>query len=69
MNKAKNLITVLLIVLPASVLGAFLMMEFDQGGTRWLKFVLYVAMFVSIFSPAFLSSRFSCSLSLRRSRK
>lgn len=69
MNKPKNILNVLLIVLPASILGAVLMMGFDLGGTRWLKFVLYIAMFASIFSPALFSSRFSCALSLRRSRK
>jgi len=41
----------------------------DLGGTRRLKFVLYLAFFASISSSAVFSSRLSCSGMLRRLRK
>jgi hypothetical protein len=52
-----------------SFIGAFLMIEFDDGGARWLKFILYVIFFASISSSALFSSRFSCSFLMGRSRK
>jgi len=45
------------------------MMGVDLGGTRWLKFILYVVFFASISSPAVFSSRYSCSGMLRGLRK
>ena len=56
-------------ILAVSILGAILMMGFDLGGARWLKFILYVIFFASISSPALFSSRYSCSVMLRRLRK
>jgi Na+/proline symporter len=52
-----------------AIVGAMLMMAVDLGGTRWLKFLLYVAFFASISSPAVFSSSYSCSSLLRRMRK
>ncbi|MFY9555118.1 MAG: hypothetical protein WAV20_17495 [Blastocatellia bacterium] len=56
-------------LLAVAIVGAMLMMGFDQGGSRWLKFFLYVIFFVSISSPAVFSSHYSCSAMLRRLRK
>jgi hypothetical protein len=56
-------------ILAVSIIGAILMMGVDLGGTRWLKFILYVIFFASISSPAVFSSRHSCSGMLRRLRK
>ena len=56
-------------ILVVSIIGAILMMGVDLGGTRWLKFILYVIFFASISSPAVFSSRYSCSGMLRRLRK
>jgi hypothetical protein len=56
-------------ILAVSIIGAVLMMGLDLGGTRWLKFILYVAFFCSISSPAVFSSRYSCSGMLRRLRR
>jgi hypothetical protein len=56
-------------ILAVSIIGAILMMGVDLGGTRWLKFILYVVFFASISSPAVFSSRYSCSGMLRRLRK
>jgi hypothetical protein len=56
-------------ILAVSIIGAILMMGVDLGGTRWLKFILYVIFFASISSPAVFSSRYSCSGMLRRLRK
>ena len=52
-----------------SIVGAMLMMGVDLGGTRWLKFLLYVGFFASISSLAAFSSGYSCSSVLRRMRK
>jgi len=52
-----------------SIVGAILMMDFDTGGTRWLKLLLYTIFFASISSPALFSSSYSCSAFSRRSRK
>jgi hypothetical protein len=56
-------------ILAVAIIGAILMMGVDLGGTRWLKFILYVVFFASISSPAVFSSRYSCSGMLRRLRK
>lgn len=56
-------------ILALSIIGAVLMMRVDLGGTRWLKFVLYLAFFASMSSFSLLSSRYSCSNMLRRLRK
>ena len=57
-------------ILAVSIIGAVLMMGLDLGGTRWLKFILYVAFFFcTISSPAVFSSRYSCSGVLRRLRR
>lgn len=56
-------------VLAFSIIGAILMMAVDPGGTRWLKFFLYVLFFASISSPAVFSSQSSCSSVMRRLRK
>jgi hypothetical protein len=56
-------------ILAFSIIGAILMMGVDLGGTRWLKFILYVLFFASISSPAIFSSHYSCSSMLRRLRK
>lgn len=56
-------------ILAVSLIGAILMMGVDLGGTRWLKFILYVTFFASISSPSVFSSRYSCSGMLRRLRK
>lgn len=67
-NKIRLLINVAGILV-VSIIGAILMMVLDLGGTRWLKFVLYVIFFASISSPAVFSSRYSCSAALRKLRK
>jgi hypothetical protein len=67
-NKNRLLINIVG-VLSVSLIGAILMMGLDLGGTRWLKFLLYVIFFASISSPALFSSRTSCSVMLRRLRK
>ena len=69
MDNKNRLLTNIVGVLLASVFGAILMIGLDPGGTRWLKFILYVIFFASISSPAIFSSRNSCSLMLRRLRK
>ena len=56
-------------VLAFSIVGALLTIGLDLGGTRRLKFVLYLAFFASISSSAVFSSRLSCSGMLRRLRK
>ncbi|MEK6299527.1 MAG: hypothetical protein AABO41_02300 [Acidobacteriota bacterium] len=56
-------------ILAFAIIGAMLMMGVDLGGTRWLKFILYVVFCASISSPAVFSSRYSCSGMLRRLRK
>ncbi len=68
MEKRRRLLTNISGILAISVIGAILMMGLDLGGTRWLKFVLYVAFFALIASPALLSSRYSCSELLRHLR-
>lgn len=61
-NKKKLMINVAW-VLAISIVGAILMMVVDLGGTRWLKFVLYMIFFASLSSSGLFSSRFSCNLS------
>jgi hypothetical protein len=56
-------------ILAFSIIGALLTIGLDLDGTRWLKFVLYLAFFASISSSAVFSSRLSCSGMLRRLRK
>ena len=67
-NKNRLLINIVG-VLSVSLIGAILMMGLDLGGTRWLKFLLYIIFFASISSPALFSSLTSCSVMLRRLRK
>lgn len=69
MDNKNRLLTNIVGVLLVSVFGAMLMIGLDPGGTRWLKFILYVIFFASISSPAIFSSRNSCSIVLRRLRK
>jgi len=69
MKNAKRFAVNVAGVLLVSIIGAILMMGLDLGGPRWLKFILYVLFFVSISSPAVFSSRYSCSLVMRRLRK
>jgi len=68
-DKAKRLFINVAGILVFSIIGAMLTMGLDPGGTRWLKFMLYLAFFASISSPAVFSSRLSCSAMLRRLRK
>jgi len=69
MNNRNRLLINIAGVFVVSIIGAILMMGLDLGGTRWLKFLLYVFFFASISSPAVFSSRYSCSVTLRRLRK
>ena len=69
MDNTKRVVIVIGGILAVSIIGAILMMGFDLGGTRWLKFILYLVFFASISSPAVFSSRYSCSVMLRRLRK
>ena len=69
MNNTKKLLVNIGGILVVSIIGAILMIGVDLGGTRWLKFILYVVFFASISSPAIFSSRYSCSPMLRRLRK
>lgn len=69
MNRSKNFIINVAVMLAVAFVGSFFMMAFDQGGTRWLKFVLYVGFFASLFSPFLFSSSSSCSLLFSRLRK
>jgi len=69
MDNTKRLLVNIGGILVASIIGALLMIGVDPGGTRWLKFILYVVFFASISSPAVFSSRYSCSAMLRRLRK
>jgi hypothetical protein len=69
MDNKKRLLKNIGGILAVSIIGAILMMGVDLGGTRWLKFILYVIFFASISSPAVFSSRYSCSGMLRRLRK
>jgi hypothetical protein len=69
MDNKNRLLIDIVGVLAVSFIGAILMMGLDPGGTRWLKFLLYIVFFVSISSPAVFSSRYSCSTMLRRLRK
>jgi hypothetical protein len=41
------------------------MLLFDGDGTRWLKFVLYVIFFASIFSPSLFVSSSRCGFLAR----
>lgn len=61
MSKTARLLVNIATVLTISIVGASLMMRFDLGGTRWLKFILYLAFFASMSSTALFSSRYSCS--------
>ena len=69
MKNAKRFAVNVAGALLVTVIGAILMMGLDLGGTRWLKFILYVLFFASISSPAVFSSRYSCSLVMHRLRK
>lgn len=62
-NNKKKLVINVAWVLAFSIVGATLTMGFDLGGTRWLKFVLYMIFFASLSSSGLLSSRISCNLS------
>jgi hypothetical protein len=64
-DNRKRLLTNIAGILVISIIGAILCTGVDLGGTRWLKFVLYVVFFASISSPAAFSSHYSCSLLLR----
>ncbi|MEK6406070.1 MAG: hypothetical protein AABN34_03810 [Acidobacteriota bacterium] len=68
MDNKKRLLINIGGILAFSIVGAILIMGVDPGGTRWLKFILYVV-FASISSPAVFSSHYSCSAMLRRLRK
>ncbi len=68
MDNTKRLVVNIVGILGASIIGAILTMGIDLGGTRWLKFILYVVFFGAISSPALISSRHSCSEMLRRLR-
>lgn len=69
MDNRKRLLINIAGVLVISIFGALLTIGLDLGGTRWLKFLLYLAFFASISSSAVFSSRLSCSGMLRRLRK
>jgi hypothetical protein len=69
MDRTKKLLLNIGGIAIVSMIGAILMMGFDMGGTRWLKFLLYLVFFASISSPAVFSSRFSCSSLFRRLSK
>jgi hypothetical protein len=69
MHNTKRLLVNIGGIFVVSIIGAILMNGVDPGGTRWLKFILYLVFFVSISSLAVFSSRYSCSTMLRRLRK
>jgi hypothetical protein len=71
MNRPKYILINAALILAVSLIGPFFVMGFDQGGARWLKFVLYVGCFASLMSAFLFSSRSSssCSLSLDHLRK
>jgi hypothetical protein len=69
MDNTKRLLVNIGGILVVSIIGAILVNGVDPGGTRWLKFILYVVFFAFISSPAVFSSRYSCSTMLRRLRK
>lgn len=66
MNTSKQLVGSFIAILVFSMLGAFLMLGVDKGGTVWLKFFLYVIFFLSITAPAFSYSNKSCAAWLGR---
>jgi hypothetical protein len=68
-NNAKNRMINIVIALLVAVIGAILMLGLDLGGTRWLKFVLYMGFFLSISSPFLFSSSSSCRSMLSRLRR
>jgi hypothetical protein len=70
-NNLRKLLINVALILAASLVGSFFMMSLDQGGTPWLKFVLYVGFFASLMSPFLFSSSSSssCSFLLNRLRK
>ena len=68
MYNTKKLFVNIAGVLAVSIIGAILMMALDSGGTRWLKFILYILFFAST-SPAVFSSHLSCSSMLHHLRK
>jgi hypothetical protein len=65
MNNNKRFIINIACILAISIIGATLVMGLDLGGTRWLKFVLYLIFFAALSSSALFSSIYSCSLSSR----
>jgi hypothetical protein len=69
MDNTKKLLINIGGVLVFSVIGALLVMAVDPGGTRWLKFILYLVFFASFSSLAVRSSSYSCSGTLPILRK
>jgi hypothetical protein len=69
MDNTKKLLIKIGGVLFFSIIGALLVMAVDPGGTRWLKFILYLVFFASFSSLAVRSSSYSCSGMLRTLRK
>jgi hypothetical protein len=59
-NRKRLFINIGAIVLFSAVC-AFVVVQFDNGGTRWLKFVLYLFFFASISSASLFSSNNFCS--------
>lgn len=68
-NNAKNRMINIIIALAVAVIGAILMMGFDLGGTRWLRFVAYIVFFLSISSSLLFSSSSSCRSMFSRLRR
>ena len=48
-------------ILAVSIIGAILTTGLEPRGIGSLKFILYIAFFAEISSPAAFSSRYSCS--------
>jgi len=61
-NGTKRLLVNVAAILAISIGCSSLMMRVDLGGTRWLKFILYLVFFASISVSALFSSRYSCSM-------
>ena len=69
MDNRKRMLVNIPCIAAISIIGATLMMGLDVGGTRWLKFILYLIFFASISSSAFFSSPLSCAAMFSRLRK
>jgi hypothetical protein len=73
MNTPKHSIGTFVLLLAVSLVGAFLMLGVDRGGTVWIKFILYLMFFLSISYPAMFYSNENCSAwigrLMRRNRK